>query len=724
MNNNATLREDAIITLVGALPEKYQPIFGHPELSDGSSRSCLDRLQIITDVARRLRSQLGRSVRVLDLGCAQGFFSLSLAAEGCTVVGVDYLQQNVDVCRALAAESGVGVTFLHGKIEDLVCELDTGQYDLVLGLSVFHHLVHMHGFSAVTDIITRIAAVVHVGIYELALREEPVYWGASQPERTSDLLAPYAFVRLMGSHPTHLSGINRPLYYASSRYWLLGDDFRPFDDFKVVSHAHTMGSHQATRRYFFAKGTMLKRMSLDHPDLLLPNVEEYEREVAYLGGPHALPGSPRLLVHSRDHEAVWLLRELLPGQLLSVMMTRKMPYSSEKVIDSLLDQLTALERNGLYHNDIRPWNVIVDEAGSASFIDYGAISSRSVDCVWPDHLMLAFLITVREIVLGQVKEPYPTRRPLLDVNMLPARYKGAFLMVLEKPVEQWTFAALKAAVDHPAELESPSWALVAALNERALLKYEDALEMKQERLVKVEHELRDSLENAHRWFLTATEREQQVEHLRDQNSHLSDQNSHLRDQNAHLSNQNLAQIHDIQRLAGQLERLDSSCSRMRAELDSSCSHMRAELESVRGELSGAHQAAHHWFLRATRLEGEVQALHGSRSWRWTRPLRFFSHLFQRPRYTVRRVLLALMRRVMARPALARELNKLLRALPRLHAKLRSVAINHAVIDAHVEHASVAGQVQSFRKTEDGLSGLSVRGRVIYQMLVGQGHQEG
>lgn len=59
---------------VAALPEKYQPIFGHPELSEGSSRGCEDRFVLIRECARRLQGELGRPLRVLDLGCAQGFF--------------------------------------------------------------------------------------------------------------------------------------------------------------------------------------------------------------------------------------------------------------------------------------------------------------------------------------------------------------------------------------------------------------------------------------------------------------------------------------------------------------------------------------------------------------------------------------------------------------------------------------------------------------------------
>jgi O-antigen chain-terminating methyltransferase len=93
-----------IAELVHRLPEVYQPILGHPELSERVSRGCSDRLDDIARIYRALETQLGRPLRVLDLGCAQGFFSLSLADLGATVLGVDYLAANIDVCQALAAE--------------------------------------------------------------------------------------------------------------------------------------------------------------------------------------------------------------------------------------------------------------------------------------------------------------------------------------------------------------------------------------------------------------------------------------------------------------------------------------------------------------------------------------------------------------------------------------------------------------------------------------------
>jgi len=711
MMKNVRSGGDVIRDLVEALPEKYQPIFGHPELSSGSSRGCFDRLETILDVARRLRSQLGRQVRVLDLGCAQGFFSLSLADDGCAVVGADYLLQNIEVCRALAVEQqSVGVEFIHGSIEDLVDALSPGQYDLVLGLSVFHHLVHQHGVAAVSETIGRISRHVPVGLYELAVREEPVYWAPSQPETSRDLLASYSFVRLLATLPTHLSGIGRPFYYASSRYWMLGDDFREFESFKDESHAHAMGSHQDTRRYYFAGNLMLKKMALDNEMLRQANTIEYDNEVAYLSGRSGLLRAPRLLAHGRDKEAYWLLRETLPGRLLSEMMSRQSPYSYERVVDSLLDELVELEQIGLYHNDIRTWNVIVSDSGSANFIDFGAISDQPIDCVWPDHLLLSFLITVREIVLGQVRQPYPTRRPLLDVTLLPARYRAAFMRVLSMDRSAWSFTELKSALGQSGELDSePAWTILPALNEVALLRYEDALEHERARTLEVEVALQESLSNAHQWFLRCSEREEEIA---DRDREIVHRERAL----AELSSQTAIQSTGNRRLAGRLERLGSSYS-----------NMREELEASRTSLHEAHQNAHQWFLRATQLENDLHAVHTSRSWRWTRPFRFALHLINRPRYALRRLLLAAMRRILARPRLARILNRGLRQFPRLHAKLRSVAVNHTMVDeTPAPNRSIVGQVSDFNPDCDDafVARLSIRGRNIHESLMATDTKEG
>ncbi len=68
-----------------------------------------------------------------------------------------------------------------------------------------------------------------------------------------------------------------------------------------------------------------------------------------------------------------------------------------------------------------------------------------------------------------------------------------------------------------------------------------------------------------------------------------------------------------------------------------------------------------------RLNEVVHALLTSTSWRITRPLRGLKYLFTQPTMFARRVVLAAMRRVAQRPAVARPLNSLLKRVPRLHA---------------------------------------------------------
>ena len=96
-------------TLLDKIPEIYQPIFGHPELSTRYSRDCSDRLPAIKQIYAALAAKLDRSLRVLDLGCAQGYFSLHLAEMGATVYGIDFERVSIDVCNARDANTRVHI---------------------------------------------------------------------------------------------------------------------------------------------------------------------------------------------------------------------------------------------------------------------------------------------------------------------------------------------------------------------------------------------------------------------------------------------------------------------------------------------------------------------------------------------------------------------------------------------------------------------------------------
>ena len=73
-------------------------------------------------------------------------------------------------------------------------------------------------------------------------------------------------------------------------------------------------------------------------------------------------------------------------------------FNAKKVIENVLDQLVYIEGLGLYHNDIRLWNVLIDKRGNCNLIDYGSISSEKGDSVWLHENFWSFLVFVSDVI--------------------------------------------------------------------------------------------------------------------------------------------------------------------------------------------------------------------------------------------------------------------------------------------------------------------------------------
>ena len=429
-----------IIELVSALPEVYQPVFGHPELSHPASRPCLDRLVYIRKVYSLLSLRLGRPLRVLDLGCAQGFFSLHLAKDGAEVVGIDDREANIRLCAALRDETANNTAcFRVTKIEDYIQEIQPGQFDLFLGLSVFHHLCHAHGFSETQSIVSCLAERISVGVFELALAEEPLYWAPSLPKDERSLLSPYSFIWELGRIPTHLSAATRPIIVASSAYWLLEESCGRIEAAATESHAFAQGAHQMTRRYFRGEGLLVKTLSLKGSRASL-NRAELINEARFLESPP--PGFtpvPRIHGWHANNDQGWLIRDELPGQLLSIIQEGGKTYDAERIIGDLLVQLAALERAGLFHNDIRVWNTLVLDGGDATLIDYGAIAKIPEDCLSHEHPVISFLVFLEEVALGATRPNPLLRLPYSNPTDLPRHLGHLARRIWDHPMDQWSF---------------------------------------------------------------------------------------------------------------------------------------------------------------------------------------------------------------------------------------------------------------------------------------------
>ncbi len=396
-----TTLSSTLIKKVKRLPELYQPLYGHPNYTTSTSRHCTDRLSYIITAYHSLAQQMQRPIRVLDLGCAQGFFSLELAALGANVTGIDFLPENIEVCKALAKEHPeFNIFFQTAQVEEIIHALPTDEFDLVLGLSVFHHIIHAHGIISTQQLLQQLAKKVRAGIFEMALASEPTHWHDSQPNDPCILLKDFAFVHTLAHHVTHLSNIQRPLYFASNHYWLLGKQCGKFTSWKDTPYTPANFAHGGTRRYYSSPQHFIKFYQLknDYPN----NLKEFEREIAFLSAPPQGLPTPTLLLSGKNTTEAWLVREKIVGDILLDMIYNNAPYDARRIVEDILQQCCLLEQHGLYHNDIRSWNVIITPTGNAVLIDHGSITNQSRDCTFKQDNLHSFLLFCRETINREI----------------------------------------------------------------------------------------------------------------------------------------------------------------------------------------------------------------------------------------------------------------------------------------------------------------------------------
>jgi O-antigen chain-terminating bifunctional methyltransferase/kinase len=441
-----------IAALVAELPELYQPVFAHPEFDSRASRTCDDRLELAKRVYSALAAILQRPLRVLDLGSAQGYFSLHLAALGAEVVGVEAYDGNVRLSRALADEHpALEVTIEHGRLEAWLRANDLARFDLVLAFSVLHHTCHAVGAATARDLVGLLARDVPVALVELARADEPMNWAASLPANPRSLLADFPFVHRIGAFSTHISTLRRPMYFCSARFWNLGGRMDAFESWTDRQHEAAQDLFRGSRRYYFSRTKLAKHFLLD-PALAETNWRELEAEAALLSTARDLvPGLPTYEAWGLEEDSAWLVRELMPGRRLSELILSGEPFNAMNVVRDVLAQLRSLEAQGLYHNDVRVWNVLLLDSGEARLIDFGSISKSRSDCSWPSDLHLSFLLFVRELVERTVPRAYPTR----PAGWYSAHLEGAlgrwFEAALALPTQQRSFLRLAQLLD---EVES------------------------------------------------------------------------------------------------------------------------------------------------------------------------------------------------------------------------------------------------------------------------------
>mgnify|MGYP000076638036 FL=1 len=102
------------------------------------------RLQLLRD---NIAAHLGRDanqldvlkdIEIIDIGCGAGLLSEPLARMGAKMTSIDAAENNIEVAKVHAAQSGLAIDYRNGTPEMLV---DEGkQFDIVLNMEVIEHV--------------------------------------------------------------------------------------------------------------------------------------------------------------------------------------------------------------------------------------------------------------------------------------------------------------------------------------------------------------------------------------------------------------------------------------------------------------------------------------------------------------------------------------------------------------------------------------------------------
>jgi tRNA A-37 threonylcarbamoyl transferase component Bud32 len=270
-----------------------------------------------------------------------------------------------------------------------------------------------------------------------------------------------------------------PISFVSRRYWYLGGELTEY----------TLCLVRPPRLLFVGKDRVAK-ICRDDSQLNQRATSEQHNEIAFLQDPPLGAFAPRLLMSGVDHGVIWLVRDKVEGRDLSDLMANGDGYDHDRVIADVLDELVALERHGLFHDDVQDHNIVIDDDGRARLIDFGSISRQRSHRKYPDDLFVAFLALVRQVT-GRISTSgmpgFDTRRAaLLDIAALPDRYRDAFEQFFALPPERWSFAAMQSLLSGNGATEMPRLPhganLLNATLHRAVSAQHDALGVQEQAL--------------------------------------------------------------------------------------------------------------------------------------------------------------------------------------------------------------------------------------------------
>jgi O-antigen chain-terminating methyltransferase len=383
--------------------EYYQPAYMIGGIDLVPKRECKDR-------CRAIEKSLNCSVaglRMLDIGASLGYVCYYFADRGAVTYGWEINPKNAEVANLIGRINGIPSTIRtkEASIESIK-EIKPGEYDIIILLSVLHHIVHFKGLEYVQELVKELYNKVSTLIVELAVKDEDtaLYWNESQPENelaVFDMVRDDIEISKIGEFKTHLSLKARPIFMISEKEKkiIINGKIYSYDKKTNLAYDSSLFPYEypgLRRYYYFSHAYIIKEYIFTEK-----NNENAKQIIVEMGNMFSLQGITKVKITTlidfeiREQSAfIVIARD--DGELLSDILDKK-EINPEKVLHDVLEFLAVLEEYNIHHNDIRSWNILWD-GGHAQVIDYGIMSHIVKD----DDIVS--LLWVLDAILTKCKE--------------------------------------------------------------------------------------------------------------------------------------------------------------------------------------------------------------------------------------------------------------------------------------------------------------------------------
>ena len=403
--------------------EYYQPAYMIGGIDLTPQRECKDRCRIIE---KSLNNSIA-GLRILDIGSSLGYICYYFADKSAVTEGWESNPKNVEIARLIGQINGLPTKFKTKELYlDSLDDIHIGEFDIVIILSVLHHIIHYKGLQYVQEIIKNLIDKVPILILELALKneDETLFWNEAQPENELEifnLIKDEIIIEKIGEFPTHLSLKQRPLYKISKKKKniMINDKLYLYD--KKTNFAYS-GSEfpylhsELSRNYYFSKKYIIKEYSVKIFDDNMKQITTEINNMLLLNDISRIKTTKLIDFEVSNNRAVVVLARD-DGDLISDILDKK-EIDPEKVARDVLEFLSVLEENNYHHNDIRSWNILWN-GDNAQVIDYGLMSPivKDDDIISLLKVLEAILMKCKESSVHGIKS-LPSKNNFINSHLL------------------------------------------------------------------------------------------------------------------------------------------------------------------------------------------------------------------------------------------------------------------------------------------------------------------